>query len=433
MKRSLVLLATAGVLLIASGTPAVAKYAGFGYNVDGGRHVGYLSWTGAVAVNPAQAGGSPHGGYTANTTKCAVCHSVHRAASDRTSAGVGEYWKLTPGSVSCIACHTASGSNPTNRLVEWPSVYLDGGPHRGFRCLGACHGSVHGANLSEYVAVSRWLLGNSNDEAIAAAFAAGNEYTAQDSIDNDAVNRGRGIITEETFRTYTLPGSAQGATTARAMRAMATGYTCGAPGCHSSSQFVVNRKGYAEERAGDPASPDVLDQVFTGHLTNITYGCPPCHMNDIAFYSWNFATLGRDSTCALCHDALGWATGSSAFPHANRNIVFLETEDGMAWSGKPVGPEGGNLWMYAGDATRRDAAGNPSPTGTSQGRRRTLVEGSTGFDLVNGRPGNINDGVCLKCHAYQYGGAHQPGGVGATMYFKADGEWTGNVLRFSEF
>ena len=149
MKRSLSILAMAVVVLLASGAPAVAKYAGFAYNVDGDNHVGYISWAGAVALNPAQAGGSPHGGYTATTTKCAVCHSVHRAASDRTEAGVGDYWKLTPGAVACIACHTASGSNPTARLVEWPSVYLDGGPHRGFQCLGACHGSVHGANLSE--------------------------------------------------------------------------------------------------------------------------------------------------------------------------------------------------------------------------------------------------------------------------------------------
>ncbi|MDZ4181022.1 MAG: hypothetical protein U1E29_17615, partial [Coriobacteriia bacterium] len=123
MKRALFVLVLAAALVFAFSSAAMAKYAGYGYNVDGTNPLGYLSWDGAVLLNPSQAGTSPHGGYTATTVKCAVCHSVHRAATPQTTAGVGAYWKLTPGGNSCVACHTATGSNPSALLVEWPSVY----------------------------------------------------------------------------------------------------------------------------------------------------------------------------------------------------------------------------------------------------------------------------------------------------------------------
>jgi hypothetical protein len=84
MKKALIVLVLAAALVFAFSGVAFAKYAGYGYNIDGTNHVGYLSWDGAVFANPAQAGQSPHGGYTANTVKCAVCHSAHRAATDQT-------------------------------------------------------------------------------------------------------------------------------------------------------------------------------------------------------------------------------------------------------------------------------------------------------------------------------------------------------------
>lgn len=462
MKKHLFVLVMALVLLFALGSTAMAKYAGYAYNsvLPTGTMVfdpiteewaasttsvpndqpGYLSWTGAKAlmgangITDATILSTPHGGYLSNTSKCAVCHSVHRAASDAVAAGVGSYWKLTPGAQSCIACHTPHGATPvTSALIEWADPYSDGGPHRSFNCLGACHASVHGANTSQYGAVSMWNLTTANDAAITAALAAGNDYTLADTVANDAVNRTRGVVTAETMdNDFTGLSVVQGSTTKRAIRAMATGYTCGASGCHSSSQFAVNVKGYGELRAGDPSNSTTLDTVMTGHVTNMTYGCPPCHMNQTVFYNFNNDTLAVDSGCALCHDALGKATASTAFPHANRNITFLETTDGMWYDDKVVGADSGNLWMYKGDRTERNAAGEPWKTG--DGTRywddsRLLVENATGYDADTESIGNIPDGVCLKCHAYGRGTTHDSG----VPYTKADGTSTGNVLGFFKF
>ncbi|MDY0088600.1 MAG: hypothetical protein RBS78_08655 [Coriobacteriia bacterium] len=420
MKKTLFVFALAIVLVLSFSSIAFAKYAGYAYNnpvppsTDPNPTPGYLSWTGANVISAQQNGGTSangstaHGGYAVNTTKCAVCHSVHRAASDLSAAGVGSYWKLTPGGQACVACHTPSGSNPVSTaLVEWPSTYSDGGPHSSFSCLGSCHGSVHGAVASEYGAVAAWNLTSINDPAIAAAFTAGNEYTAADSLNNDPIRNSalqpRGIITDETFRDFNLPSTVQGSVSQRAMRAMATGYTCGRSGCHSSSQFVVNKKGYGELRASDPRASSTLDKVMTGHQTNLIYGCPPCHMNDLAGGLDNSA-IGRDSTCALCHDAVGKATNSSAFPHANRNITFVELDQNANETDVAVdNVTYPSLWMYAGDATSRDASGKPALTpnpATTLYRTRTLIMNASGWH--EGQSGNINDGVCLKCHADQY-------------------------------
>lgn len=448
MKRTLLIVAIATALVFAFGTVALAKYAGYAYNnpvvaLDGSivpnEEPGYISWTGAQAlmtlngVDPALQT-SPHGGYTVNTTKCAVCHSTHRAATDATAAGIGSYWKLTPGGTSCLSCHTPHGANPVpTALIEWPAVYSDGGPHARQNCMGACHAGIHGAGGSQYGTMNRFLLTGANDPAIAAALAAGNTYTAAESDANDAASGGgRGVVTAETFMDYgaTITGTEQ-RTTQTALRAMATGYTCGAAGCHSSSQFAVNKEGYAELRASDPRASSTLDTLFTGHLTNMTYGCPPCHMNDTAFYTWNLEDLGRDSQCALCHDMIGKATGSSAFPHANRNITVFEfpgTADanGLITEEKVVSSM--NLWMYVGDASRRDADGNAVPNGTPGSTTNTRARRV--LEAVDHKY-NIQDGMCLKCHAY-VGGQHTGTGYGST-YNKKDGTPTGNILDFSHF
>ncbi len=419
MRRILFTMALAIALVFAFSGVAVAKYAGYAYNnpvvgfVSGSsgatqtvdnQSPGYLSWQGANAISANYNGGTStngatvHGGYAVNTTKCAVCHSAHRANSDATAAGVGSYWKLTPGGQACVACHTPSGANPVSTaLVEWPSTYTDGGPHSSFNCLSACHGSVHGAATSTYGAVRAFNLTARNDAAIAAAVAAGNVMTSTVDAATLAGN-------------FDLLAASQKA----ANRAMITGYTCGASGCHSSSQFAVNQHGYAEARASKPASSTTLDKFMTGHITAGATHCSTggCH-----------SAIGNasDSKCASCHDMVGKATNSSAFPHANRNITVWE------WT-RPTGAleqtekevESGNLWMYGGDVTYRDGSSQPTATvlwsgqsgaGITHGalvgglapnrvNTRTVIEDAAGFH--DGHAGNINDGTCLKCHGYKY-------------------------------
>jgi hypothetical protein len=413
MKRISIVVTLAVVIVFAFSGVAMAKYAGYGYNVDGDGHPGYLSWDDALLINPDQ--GSPHGGYTMTTVKCAVCHSAHRAASDRTEAGVGSYWKLTPGGQSCVACHTASGSNPSAKLVEWPSAYADGGPHNSFNCMGQCHAGVHGAIASEYAVASRFLLnpyirptataGVGMDDGLTNALAAGNVRP--------------GVVDGVTLDSdYTDLNDMQQASN----RAMVTGYLCGQAGCHTASQFAVNTHGYAEGRTlPGNFSDGPYDEFYTGHKTaNNTLHCSNsgCHQ---------FAQDRSDSTCSACHDFTGVVTGTSAWPHANRNISVYE------WI-RPTGalevtttvPEANNLWMYTGDVTFRDADGNPTSTvmwdgqsgvgithgpavqGFAPGRinTRTVLQGNASFNEAEGKPGNIQDGVCLKCHGFKYWPVH---------------------------
>ncbi|MDY0087835.1 MAG: hypothetical protein RBS78_04735 [Coriobacteriia bacterium] len=407
MRRILFTAALVAVLVFAFSGVAFAKYAGYAYNTpvppstDPNPAPGYLSWQGANVIAAQQGGdngSTAHGGYAVNTTKCAVCHSVHRAASDLSAAGVGSYWKLTPAGQACTACHTPSGANPVSTaLVEWPSTYDDGGPHRTFNCLNACHGSVHGANQSAYAAAAAFNLTARNDAAITAAVGAGN-------------------VKANTVDAATLAGNFSTLTPTQkaANRAMVTGYTCGASGCHSSSQFAVNADGYGDLRASDPRASTTLDKVMTGHGTaGATNHCSTggCHQ-----------AIGNqaDSKCASCHDMVGKATNSSAFPHANRSITVWEwTRPAGVLTQTEKDVEAGNLWMYAGDVTYRDASGQPTDTvmwdgqtglgithGTAVGglapnriNTRTVIEGSTAWHET---PGNINDGTCLKCHGYQY-------------------------------
>ncbi|PKQ36641.1 MAG: hypothetical protein CVT59_11805, partial [Actinobacteria bacterium HGW-Actinobacteria-1] len=87
----------------------------------------YYSWTtGAgdgsgtplseVGANPANPG--VHANYLANTAKCGICHSVHRA----NASGVK---LLNTATATCAGCHKAGTSTVTQVLVSWQT----GGPH----------------------------------------------------------------------------------------------------------------------------------------------------------------------------------------------------------------------------------------------------------------------------------------------------------------
>lgn len=400
-RRIFLTMALASCFLFAFSTVAMAKYAGY---ASQDATSGYLLWDDATLLNPTQ-GTSPHGGYRATTVKCPVCHSAHRAASDQVSAGVGSYWKLTPGGDSCIVCHTASGANPSDKLVEWPSTYTDGGPHQSFDCMGQCHSGIHGAVSSDYGVARQFLLNPALDAGLSEAIAAGNVNASV----SDA-NLTNGIVNKAT-------------------RATVTGYVCAQSGCHTSSQFAVNTEGYAGMRHSQPSDTSgAYDVALTGHETGSTSthcSTGGCHSvpNDV-----------NDSNCATCHDFRGRATNSTAWPHANRAVEVYEwvrTVDGTLTT-QFATPTQNNLWMYTGDVTFRDTSLEPTQTlmwdgktgsGVSHGsdveglapnrvNTRTVLQGNAAFDVANNMPGNIQDGVCLKCHSYGYGPYHGEGSLG---------------------
>jgi len=62
--------------------------------------------------------------------------------------------------------------------------------------------------------------------------------------------------------------------------------------------------------------------------------------------------------CDQCHDMVGVATNSTAWPHGNRNILVYEWVEGPGRTQTRVESRimGNNLWMYGGSIARRGSA-----------------------------------------------------------------------------
>jgi hypothetical protein len=107
------------------------------------------------------------------------------------------------------------------------------------------------------------------------------------------------------------------------------------------------------------------------------------------------AHLSRAFGCDQCHDMVGVATATTAWPHGNSGALFYEWNSSAVRTTVDPGP--GNLWMYsanvAGYATAAAQSGTniPTPVNPSQ----TIIRGAVGTEST---PGYINDGACMKCH-----------------------------------
>jgi hypothetical protein len=186
----------------------------------------------------------------------------------------------------------------------------------------------------------------------------------------------------------------------------------------------VNSWGFAETH--DTRSGDVTSTAsLTGHGTGAWNhgggaGCYPCHPGGpaggyrldtaITAYNWaSYAPNGPSATdsvgnqsalaygCDQCHDMVGRATNSTAFPHANRNIDVWEWDSSGVRSILPV--SSGNIWMYRYDIgvdayTTNGGVDYLAPTGGVGWSKEFRVM----KDTVATYRGNITDGVCLKCH-----------------------------------
>ena len=468
MKKLLFVLASAALLVFAFAAVAGAKYAG--YFLDGSKASatagasstpGYLSWGGATTlmnnngINSSNAlSSSAHGGYITTTTKCAVCHSAHRATGGA-SAGTINNQFLTAGGSSCVQCHTAWGSTQARSLVEWANPESNAGPHTHVGSCSACHqGGIHGSGNSAYWGMNAFMLGGSNDAQIAAELPAQIARSSKGGMalisDGTAGNNtdwfvnggthvgGNGSMPSNFTRSPDLAYFA-------AQKSILTGYTCARSGCHINSAFanVTWGQTYSRAQTGDPAN----QFMTTGHSTapgadNATgtgsdsAGCAPCHAGTVAggyrYMGYNannyYMVDGTDPNhsarafgCDQCHDMIGTATNSTAFPHGNRAIQVYEwtgqpgaTVDDITQTTKTV--NSGNIWMYRGNQAAIEqgtdtpaAAGLPWADGTwgqtvGPGRSTkmvdpsiTVIENSVGPNAT-GNPGTVVDGACLKCH-----------------------------------
>jgi hypothetical protein len=341
---------TAFAVLANGGSPAIELNGTTGY---GSAYSGYVLWSTATAstFDPANQGAKPHGNYTVNTLKCAVCHSVHGAASGGVALTQVRSNLHDPSEI-CAYCH-GIGNSITDKIVS--VGYLTGSDHGG-GCAGACHGrSVHGANRSKYMALAVRLLHNTSDVAIDNAIANSSVTGITSAIMNNVADDG-------------LPP------------AMATAYVCGAQGngggCHGNSAFGVMTNKYAQDVSGTNAGTWKKGHpVFQNARTNWSeagaqYG------NKTDYPSGVTIAWADTDGCRTCHDAIDSVRGKPAFPHNQVSGPATNV------SGNPVLPHVGTtsrLWLskaaFAGDT------------------RKKITDPAYQTNYAG-----IVDGICIKCH-----------------------------------
>jgi len=444
MRRTLFLGILALVVLLAFTTIAGAKYAGYAgssLRYDGAamnpsvlsNAPGYMSWGTAKAqmtargITNARVLATPHGGYAIATSKCAVCHSGHRALGkagipNTVTGASAEGMTLTAGANSCVECHTEWGSVGTGLPVEWAQT--NSGPHGSNACA-TCHlGGIHGAGTSQFHGMNAFMLGGVNDAQIAAETAPGPTGNYDPEFqDPTAINNDSGWFWNGTIGPRSVGGTpiAMPVDSWARNRQILTGYTCSRTGCHTNSALSVGYWGWAGMREQRDAT-NSFNVLTTGHkaspgsLTEIEGAyCGPCHPGNPA---GGYRVLEANPTgiagsgpvvggvpqgtrslnnarqygCDQCHDMVGVLTNSTAFPHANRNIAVYE------WNATGVktiisNQSAGNLWMYA---------ANTSSTGPINTFPLTYVDQS--MTVINNAVasgvtiGQWKDGACLKCH-----------------------------------
>jgi len=464
MKKYIFVSALAALLVFAFAAVAGAKYAG--YALDGSKASptaaasttpGYLSWGGATqmmaanglaAINPLAQ--TAHGGYITTTTKCAVCHSVHRATGQGTTVGVAKNLFLTNSGDSCVQCHTAWGSTQAALLVEWgnpaDNAGTTGGPHGSSQCATCHQGGIHGSSTSQYWGMNAYMLGGVNDGMIAtelpyqdrtlnggnalvtsltSTYTDGTGTNTDWFVNGSTVNTAIGGIPSGILDSAGKPASNIYA----AARSLLTGFTCSRAGCHVNSVFgnITWGQTYARRQGATSGSDTTSPMMLTtGHSTapgagsnhdslggTDHSGCAPCHPGNPSG-GYRLATLATVDPinglsiknsfaygCDQCHDAVGVATNSTAFPHGNRGIQIYQWTNGTSGASAYADPTptlaaAGNIWMY--QSNMASVAGStatlvdPSVTltqGATQGKNATLGPANAGM---------IVDGACLKCH-----------------------------------
>ena len=487
MKKTILSLALVIAFVFAFTAVAQATYRGFtpvrtAAEVEAGAKQGFITFQEAQAEMarndvPVALQNSAHGGYVTTTTKCATCHSAHRATGINPDAAAGDASGsssgaintanvqnqsfLTAGEGTCEGCHIPSCSQASTLLVEWAAT--GAGPHAGAgsQVGGACmlchNAGVHGLTGSQFNVMNVYMLGNvrrttsaqtvaeTRDAQITREIQEGKVLRGQvldvpqiNSLDTSSVAASPSLASTWWYNGErslgpigtTPPAFGEGVTAGGiqfgAARSLATAYTCGEAGCHMNTAMFNLNWGMGFDRRADDASTPNWDNTreVTGHVmpsVRVAGGenraCGPCHAGNPAGFPTASTTAGvRDDSrlafgCDQCHDMVGVATNSTAWPHGNRNIQVYEwLADGTQIETTVAS---GNLWMYGGSIARSAdnlvSAGNADQRVTFTGNNSnnlsfadqswTVLTGVTSGR--NGLPGTgtgLLDGSCLKCH-----------------------------------
>jgi len=168
MKKSLAFVSLIAVLVFAF---AGSAFASGGYD--------YKAWN-AASQNGALA--TPHKDYKLNSSKCAVCHSVHNAAVTGTKYGFGstvevyndgETQMLLRSSVAdaCTYCHITTNIGVTQVYQGVAANYTTDSTYNhssGHAACSGCH-AVHGANTMNGAITAKNLRGDKGFQTEAAA------------------------------------------------------------------------------------------------------------------------------------------------------------------------------------------------------------------------------------------------------------------------
>ncbi len=322
MKKTLIVVALAVALTLAFSATAFATSAKtWNYQED------YYSWgstagsglatspiLGAIGANAANPG--VHANYLANTAKCGICHSVHRAKAGGTKL-------LNTATATCAGCHRAGVSTVTKVLVTWQT----GGPHSSGTDASCnsrgCHlNNPHGAGASQYKIFAAKLIGNATTLTASGA-------KADLSVAYAVANSGTSGVTANLLNGLEEDGVTPLDNGTR--QAVVVGYTCNSWGCHEQTMLPVINKGYSEDRVTiypetDPLSTEIMK---TGHITAS------------ADATETHASYNPVNGCTSCHDQTDSLTRSGfTFPHSQTPAGTSNMGTGRAY-----------LWMgYAGKA-----------------------------------------------------------------------------------
>lgn len=295
-KKLLLVAVAAAVMLVAIAAPAFAG--------------GYLAWT-QVSALPGQ-GTSPHGGYTASTVKCQVCHAVHYANA------TGELLLNSTVASACNYCHVGGAGGYTQVYNGQPSNYQgtdyatahNAGIVNGVTCT-ECH-QVHAAQNvmtanaaltskllrlrtpvdvvagapqsgePTYVAMSKWCADchynrGLNGQAVGASSSVSYYY-------NQARN-GRSHVMTAAGATYTNPAATT--TTKVAWSGSTVCMECHAAGTPVVEGFTTNAQSatynfphYTQNAANFLESAEASNRPRSGAATNDADGvCLTCHRN----------------------------------------------------------------------------------------------------------------------------------------------------------
>ncbi len=325
MKRILIVAALAALLVFAMAGTAFAKNAvvnwpGADTSALPDSNLIYNPWTTTSTADwaaddyPANAGStSPHGGYTATTVKCAVCHAVHVASPD------GDTLLKMEADQACISCHVAAQLGGTNMVYGGSAAIANSSGmdhHTTSANCSRCHASVHGAGaITDVPSITSIILAEqySNDQM-------------NPRLVNSWITTGTAIEGLTQAQVDTLLNTSTAATT----REVAIGLFC--QGCHSGSyqNGVAGTLGNGND--GSAIGDRTGHRVGTSVVANASYD-PPYAYNLAATSTASFTgqvAWSAATNCKSCHDATQFADGSGGlgFPHFTQGAArFLMKSD----------------------------------------------------------------------------------------------------------